>query len=129
MRTITRHIPAKTTTSYKCSRCKTKYRSAKKALECNAMPIESKLFKVGETVIWRGSWRCKRNPNKAYRIKARIVKIDGPMRVSEEQFRLLGGRFKDIHAYQYELNWNCPKCREIHGTLCFSHEFQKIKTR
>ena len=129
MRTVIRKIPAKTTTSYQCSRCRTKYRSKAKALQCEAQITEEKVFKIGERVTWREPRHCQ-SYDKSYKLDGKVRKILGPTLPDEEyNFKWLGGRFSGKHIFMYEVSWRCPHCKEIQDGRYYSLELGKIKTR
>lgn len=131
MRMITEHIPAKTTTAYQCAKCKTKYRSKIKALECEELPVENKYFEIGEKIILIGWWSCmKRLKNsKKHEIRSFIEKINGPFIFDSEIRRLAFGKLDGKHMFEYDVWWYCKNCRCRHYYCAYSFELKKIKTR
>ena len=110
MRKITRTIPERTISRYQCENCKIKYYSPKRALKCEAMPVEKKYFRVGDTVSWREMNTCSAY-NKNYRLKGKIKRIIGPILPDEEyNLKWLQSRLTKLHAFEYEVHWKCPYC-------------------
>ncbi len=129
MRTITRKIPARTSIIYQCGKCKSRYKSKEKALKCEARPAEPKLFRLGDLVKWREQYHCDRY-NKNYFPKGRVVRVLGPMLPDEEyNIKWLQNRLSGKHVFQYEVKWPCPYCGKPSGSLFYSPELKKLKTR
>lgn len=122
MKKITRTIPERTTTSYQCEKCKTKYGSLKRALKCEAMPVEKKSFEVDDQVSWREQNTCSAY-GKNYRLKGKIKKIIGPILPDEEyNLKWLQGRLAGLHVFQYEVYWKCKYCHQPNSGLFYGIE-------
>lgn len=122
MKTITKTIPKRTVTSYQCEKCKTRYGSPKKALKCEAMPVEKKYFKIGNLVSLRELNTCG-TYGKDYRLKGRIKKIIGPTLPDEEyNLKWLQNRLARLHVFQYEVHWKCPYCNQPNSGLFYGME-------
>ena len=132
VRKIIRIIPERTVRLYQCTKCKTKYRSSKRATRCESLPIEERAFRVGDMTSWRELNFCS-SYGKTYRLKTRVIRIVGPTLPDEEYNRkwlqsTLGG----LHVFQYEVRWRCPHCRRSYSNLFYGMELRKhgkISTR
>ncbi len=117
MKKIVKEIPARTSVTYQCEICKTKYRSEKKAKECEARTLEEKLFKVGDKVF-NLEPRCCYIGSKYFRAKMTVVKILGPMLIDYEySVKWLSSYGLDSHIFQYEVKYTCPTCNKQRGHL------------
>ena len=126
MRTITRKIPARVSVKYQCKKCRSSYGSKERALKCEAQPIESKLFSIGDHVKWREQHHCG-YCEKNHFPKGKVVRIFGPMLPDEEyNNKWLQGELFGKHAFQYEVEWLCPYCKDPKSNLFYSPELQKI---
>lgn len=129
MRTIREVMPRRVRFTYVCKRCKARYRNKKRALECDSLPVEEKVFRVGDLVKWREQYHCDRR-NKNYFPQGRVVCILGPMLPDEEyNIKWLQSRLSGKHVFQYEVKWPCPYCGKPSGSLFYSPELKKLKTR
>jgi len=128
MKTIISHVPAKTTTSYQCAKCKTKYRSKARALQCELLITEEKAFKVGDRVRWCEELHCSA-VNKNYWMDGKVQKILGPALPDfEYNAKWLGGKLFDKHIFMYEVSWKCPHCKLSCSGRYYSLELGKIKS-
>lgn len=127
MKKIVKVIPERTVVMYQCGKCKTKYRSFKRAQKCNLMPVEKKIFCVGDSVSCRRLNMCSRDMfGKSYRLKGMIVKILGPGLPDEDyNIRLLQGKLRGLHVFQYEVDWKCKLCNEPQLGLFYGMELVK----
>ena len=129
MKTIREILPRRVRLTYVCKRCKTRYRNKKRALECDAKPIEEKLFHIGDLVKWREQYHCDRY-NKNYFPKGRVARILGPMLPDEEyNIKWLQSRLSGKHVFQYEVKWICPYCNDPKSNLFYSPELKKTKSK
>jgi len=132
MKKITRRIPKRTVSNYQCEKCKIKYQSPKRALKCEAMPVEKKSFNVGDLVSWRELNTCSAY-DKNYRLTGRVKKIIGPILPNEEyNLKWLRGRLTGLHVFRYEVYWKCPYCKKSNSGLFYGVELipknKRIKT-
>lgn len=131
MKTIIKIIPKRTVMSYQCEKCKTKYISPKKALKCETMPVEKKLFKAGDSVSWKELNTCGAR-GKNYRLKGKITRIIGPA-LSDEEYNLkwLQNKLAGLHVFQYKVHWKCPYCNLPQSGLFYGIELipKNQKTR
>ncbi len=127
MKKIVKEIPARTSVTFQCEICKTKYRSEKKAEECEERVLEEKLFKVGDKVIIIPARVCdkvgsKSSFGKSFWPKATVVKILGPTLPDYEyEVKWLGSRGLNSHVYQYEVEYSCL-CGRKRGDLVYTPE-------
>ena len=129
MKKIVKEIPARTSITYQCKDCKTKYRSEKKAKECEERVLEEKLFKVGDKIIIIPARVCNDGEFnwKSFWPKAKVVKILGPMLPDYEyEVKWLGSRGLNSHVYQYEVEYNCL-CGKKRGDLVYTPEMYRFR--
>ncbi len=128
MKKIIKRVPSRTSTTYQCGKCKTKYRSEKKALQCESQTTEEKLFKLGDRVTWREQRFC--TSYQPYYLKGNVRKISGPLLPDEEyNIKWLGSKLSGKHVFVYVVKWRCPYCKEAMEGQFYSLELRKIKTR
>lgn len=128
MKVITRQIPARVSTVYKCKKCKIggRYKSKVKALKCETLPIEPKLFRVGDKVTWREKRTCQ-SYNKNYSLRGKVTKISGPMLPDEEyNLKWLGAELSNKHVFEYLVKWQCRYCKEKMDGLFYGMELIKL---
>jgi hypothetical protein len=126
MKKIVKKIPARISTTYQCEICKTKYRSEKKAKECEKRLPEIRHFKVGD-IVFNLEPRCCYIGSKYFRTKMNVVKIMGPMLIDYEYaVKWLGSYGLDSHIFEYEVEFTCPTCGKKHGHLYYSPEIHKL---
>lgn len=110
MKKIVKEIPTRTSVSYQCEICKKKYRSEKKAKECEERILEKKIFQIGDEVFNFEPRECYIGA-KPYRVKMTIVKILGPKLPDYEyEVKWLGSKRLDMHIFEYEVQYICPRC-------------------
>lgn len=128
MKKIVGIIPKRTVVMYQCDKCKTKYRSSSRARKCELMPVEKKLFRVGDLVSWRELRTCVLGKN--YRLRGKVVKILGPGLPDEDyNIKWLQGKLRDLHVFRYEVDWKCPFCRESQSGLFYGMELITLAGR
>ncbi len=129
MKKIVKQIPARVSTTYQCEVCKTKYRTAEKAKECEARVLEEKIFKVGDAIIIIPARVCDsgRFNQKSFWPKATVGKILGPMHPDYKyEVKWLGSRGLNSHVYQYEVKYNCL-CGRKRGDLVYAPEMYRFR--
>ncbi len=131
MKKIVKKIPARTSVTYQCETCKTKYRTAEKAKECENRILEEKIFKIGDEIIIIPARACSngRFNWKSFWPKATVVKILGPMLPDYEyEVKWLDSRGLNSHVYQYEVEYACFCRREDkRGDLLYAPEMFRFQ--
>ena len=132
MKKITRRVPAHTNRSFQCEICKTKYRTAKQALECEARIKEKKVFKIGDVVRGYECHVCSHEgADRNFLPEGKIVKILGPMVPDYEyEVKWLDGRPERIngHVYLYEVIYKCL-CGKPRGCQYRNPEIFLVKSK
>ncbi len=128
MQIIRRRIPAKISTVYVCSVCKSRYRSASAAKKCESRPQEEKKFNLGDIVELREMVHCDRQGN--IRARGKIIQVLGPLVADEEyENKWLGkmpGMVRGGHVFQYEVKFAC-KCNPSRSVLLYAPELRLIQ--
>ncbi len=130
MKKIVKEISARTSVVYQCEICKTKYRSEKKAKECESRVLEEKLFKVGDEIIIIPALVCSdgRFNGKSFWPKATVVKILGPKLPDYEyEVKWLGSRGLNSHVYQYEVEYACFCGNKPRSDLLYAPEMHRFQ--
>lgn len=129
MRIIRQIIPRKIEVWYQCKICKTKYRSPEQALACEARPLESKVFSVGDFVAVKEKRPC--TCGRQYTLHGQVVKKLGPQ-VPDDEYEVkwiqIPGR-RGQHVFMYQVEGLCPHCKEKRSTHCYGPEISKKRKR
>ncbi len=125
MKKIVKKIPARVSTTYQCEICKTKYRSEKKAKECEERILEKRIFKVGDTAYSLVKRECVAS-RRPYRPKGKIIKIEGPM-ISDNEYGIYNEKSGRFHIFKYEVEFVCPRCNKKHNSLYCVPELRKTE--
>ncbi len=125
MKKIVKEIPARTSVTYQCEICKTKYRSEKKAKECENRVLEEEIFKIGDEVYPIEKRECDGH---TYRPKAKIIEISAPKLPDEEYERKwLGSKRLNWHVREYIVEFRRPHDKEKHSALYYAPELQRTE--
>mgnify|MGYP001604770733 CR=1 FL=1 len=101
-------------TLYLCSKCKTRYPNKKDAARCEKRTREKKTFRVGDKIQNIEPRTCQIK-QRNYIFSGRVLRILGPKPSDYEyEVKWLGGEKERIngHVFQYEIEFNCPRCGE-----------------
>lgn len=120
----------KKTVSYKCFIGGEKYKTAKRAEECEALGVEPQKYKVGDLVINVRPRLC--DNFKEHRFIGIVVKVFGPALPPDDvaDRMNLGGINPvpdNIHLYQYEIEYDCPVCKQEKKALYYGVAIRKCK--
>jgi hypothetical protein len=129
MKKIVRHVPARTTVSYQCEVCESRYRSKAQAKKCEARIFEKQMFRRGDHVICRVTniCDCGRGGKRGFLPKGTVAQVIGPQRADEEYAIKWLHRTPNMHVYQYVLASMCPFCERERECVCYAPELKKIK--
>lgn len=122
-------VVRKTVTSYKCDVCKTSYTNRKEAMRCEAKPVEKKLFEIGDRVVCRVVHVCNCQGFQKFKFKpvGKIVRVLKPEPMDGEDNKWVQRPDAlEIHAYQYEIKFRCPKCRGKRGYVAYTPELTPL---
>lgn len=114
---------------YVCSKCRTKYSNKKDAARCEKRTREKETFRVGDAVQNIEPRTCQMR-QKNYIFSGRIAKIFGPKPSDYEyEVKWLGGKTERVngHVFQYEIEFNCPRCGEKRQELYYAPELRVIR--
>ena len=113
---------------YQCSKCKTRYISAGRALQCEDKILEKKAFRVGNIVCNLEPRTC--NMDKSYTFCGKVVRVLGP-KPSDHEYEVKWLRGKpertNGHVFEYEVEFTCPHCKEIKRARYYAPEL-KLKS-
>lgn len=114
--------------TWKCSTCKSEYKSKRTAEKCASMPVEDKKFKIGDRVTAKGQRVClSAHRKQKYILNGKISRIIGSEAPDEEYWnKWLGGQ-PDMHVFSYEVKYRCPRCGKKKGAVYFAPELKKVQ--
>ena len=125
MKKITRVIPARKVVRYQCKHCKNKYRDRKRALQCEAQPVEPQEFFVGDRVTWCENKHCSRR--NLYTLDGIIKDVLGPTLPDEDYNHLcLDSKLSGKHVFEYVVHWTCPYCNRALSQKFYGVELKKL---
>jgi hypothetical protein len=124
MKKVTRCV-----TFYRCEVCGSDHKQRASAKKCESMPVEARIFKVGDSVRAVAPRICGR---RWYACFGTIVAIGLPQAPDEDyEARWLGGRRERLgsHTILYCVEYTCPICRRVKEAKYYAPELMSAAKR